>query len=155
MEATFAAGCFWHVEDTFTKLPGVLKVEVGYIGGDLENPSYEQVCSGKTGHAEAVSLEFDPKRISYEKLLKIFWASHDPTSLNRQGLDIGKQYRSAIFYHTPEQKTQAENSKEQLAKSGTLSRSIKTEITPAGHFYRAEEYHQRYFEKHRIKGCEI
>lgn len=138
-KATFAAGCFWGVEDIFRKTEGVVDAEVGYTGGHTKNPTYEEVSSGETGHAEAVRLEFDPEKVSYEKLLDIFWNMHDPTTLNRQGPDIGSQYRSAIFYHTPEQKTMAEKSKPADAV---------TEIIPAGHLYRAEEYHQRYFEKH-------
>jgi len=149
--AAFAAGCFWGVESNFRQIPGVVDVRVGYTGGTLENPSYEDVCTDRTGHAEAVQLRFDPKRVSYEHLLDAFWKLHNPTTLNRQGPDVGTQYRSAIFYHTPEQAEQAKQSKERLQSSGRYSgRPIVTQIVPAGKFYEAEEYHQRYFEKRGI-----
>lgn len=147
MEATFAAGCFWGIEKTFAKLPGVTKTETGYTGGHTVNPTYDQVCSGKTGHAEAVHLEFDPTVISFEGLLDVFWHCHDPSSVNRQGMDVGAQYRSAIFYHSEEQRLVAEKSKAALEDSHQLTRKIATEIVPAPPFYRAEEYHQRYWEK--------
>jgi peptide methionine sulfoxide reductase msrA/msrB len=147
-KATFAAGCFWHVEQTFRKLPGVVDVTSGYTGGTKPNPSYEDVCTDKTGHAEAVLIEFDPAKTSYEKLLDVFWSEHDPTELNRQGPDVGTQYRSAIFYRSEAQKAAALASKERLEKSHRYSRPIVTQILPAPTFYRAEEYHQRYFEKH-------
>ena len=148
MKATFAAGCFWHVEDLFRKTKGVKSTKVGYIGGNLANPTYEEVCTDKTGHAEAVEVEYDPKEISYEKLLDVFWHNHDPTSLNRQGPDVGIQYRSSIFFHDENQKQTAEQSKENLDSSGKFSKKIVTEITPAPEFFKAEEYHQKYFQKH-------
>src|SRR5262249_49943076 len=142
--ATFAAGCFWGVEEAFRKLKGVKSTAVGYIGGDVEKPTYEQVCTDRTGHAEAVQIEFDPAVISYEVLLDVFWKNHNPTTLNRQGPDAGTQYRSAIFFHTPEQEATANASKEEAQKR--FPRPIVTEITPASTFWRAEEYHQRYLE---------
>ena len=147
-KATFAAGCFWGVEAAFSDVEGVLSTTVGYTGGTLENPTYEQVCTGETGHAEAVALEFDPSRIAYEQLLDFFWRIHDPTTLNQQGPDVGHQYRSVIFYHDEEQKKAALTSKANLEKSGAYENPIVTEIVPASTFYPAEEYHQRYFEKH-------
>jgi peptide-methionine (S)-S-oxide reductase len=147
-QATFAAGCFWHVEAAFRKIDGVLEVTSGYTGGTLPNPTYQQVCSDKTGHAESILIVFDPARVSYDKLLDVFWREHDPTTPNRQGWDVGSQYRSAIFYHSPEQQAAAVGSKERLEKSGKLKNAIVTQILPAGPFYRAEDYHQRYFEKH-------
>jgi peptide methionine sulfoxide reductase msrA/msrB len=150
-EAIFAAGCFWGVEHKFRQIPGVLNTKVGYTGGHVKNPSYKQVCTDKTGHAEAVKITFNPSQISYEKLLEYFFGFHDPTQLNRQGLDVGRQYRSAIFYHSKEQKETAEKIIKKLEESGRYSRPIVTEIVPASDFYRAEEYHQRYYEK-RIKG---
>ncbi|HLC38378.1 MAG TPA: peptide-methionine (S)-S-oxide reductase MsrA [Candidatus Norongarragalinales archaeon] len=144
-KATFAAGCFWHVEESFRHLKGVLIVISGYTGGKTADPSYEMVCSGETGHAEAVELEFDPKETSFKDLLKVFWKVHDPTTLNRQGFDMGEQYRSAIFFHSKEQERIAKESKEKLVKSG---KKAVTQIVPASKFYPAEEYHQRYFEKH-------
>ncbi len=153
--ATFAAGCFWGVEATFRKVKGVKYTQVGYTGGDYENPGYRDVCGGKTGHAEAVEVIFDPEEVSYEKLLELFWAMHDPTTLNRQGPDIGSQYRSAIFYHNEEQKNAALASKINQQKSGEFKSGIVTEIVPAGTFYRAEEYHQQYFEKTGRGACGI
>lgn len=147
MKATFGAGCFWHVEDIFQKTKGVKSTQVGYIGGKLTNPTYEEVCTDKTGHAEAVQIEYDPTEISYDELLQIFWTNHDPTSLNRQGPDIGIQYRSAIFFYNDEQKEIAKRSKDDLEKSGKFQKSIVTEIVPAPQFYKAEEYHQKYFQK--------
>lgn len=153
--ASFAAGCFWGVEAAFRQVEGALATAVGYSGGHLENPTYEGVCSGKTGHAETVEVEYDPSRVSYEKLLDVFWENHDPTTLNRQGPDVGEQYRSAVFFHTPEQQAAAVASKERLEKSGKYKRPIVTEITPVSRFYRAEEYHQRYLEKHGLAHCRI
>ena len=148
MKATFGAGCFWHVEDLLNKTKGVKSTAVGYIGGQLTNPTYEEVCTDKTGHAEAVEVEYDPDEISFEDLLNIFWTNHNPTTLNRQGPDVGIQYRSAIFYHDEIQKEIAEKSKQELDKSGKFDNSIVTEIVPAPIFYKAEEYHQKYFKKH-------
>jgi peptide-methionine (S)-S-oxide reductase len=154
-KATFAEGCFWGVEANFQSTPGVISAVSGYTGGKTANPSYEDVCSGRTGHAEAVEVEFDAAKVSYDDLLKIFWTSHDPTTPNRQGPDVGTQYRSAIFFHDAAQEASARASKEQLEKSGRLKRPIVTEIVAAGPFYRAEEYHQKYFEKHGLHGCGI
>ena len=148
MKATFGAGCFWHVEDLLNKTKGIKSTAVGYIGGQLPNPTYEEVCTDKTGHAEAVEVEYDPDEISFEELLDVFWTNHNPTTLNRQGPDIGIQYRSAIFYHDDTQKEIAENSKESLEKSKKYDSPIVTEIVPAPTFYKAEEYHQKYFKKH-------
>jgi peptide-methionine (S)-S-oxide reductase len=151
--ATFAAGCFWGVEATFRQVPGVVSTAVGYTGGTTAHPTYEDVCTGRTGHAEAVEVVYDPARVSYEDLLTVFWNNHNPTTLNRQGPDIGTQYRSAIFYHTPDQEAAARASKETLEQSGKLRKQIVTEIVPAVPFYRAEEYHQQYFEKRGISHC--
>ncbi len=153
--ASFAAGCFWGVEAAFRQVEGVLATAVGYSGGRLENPTYEDVCSGRTGHAETVEVEYDPSRVSYEQLVDAFWENHDPTTLNRQGPDVGEQYRSAIFFHTPEQQAAAAASKEKLEKSGKYNRPIVTQIQPASKFFRAEEYHQRYLEKHGLAHCRI
>jgi peptide-methionine (S)-S-oxide reductase len=150
MKATFGAGCFWHVEDLFRKTRGVKSTQVGYIGGKLENPTYDEVCTDKTGHAEAVQVEYDPTEISYDELLQVFWDNHDPTSLNRQGHDIGIQYRSTIFFYNDEQKEIAQKSKDDLEKSGKFKKSIVTEIVSAPQFYKAEEYHQKYFHKHGL-----
>jgi peptide-methionine (S)-S-oxide reductase len=154
-KATFGAGCFWGVEDAFRQVKGVKETAVGYSGGRFENPTYQDVCSGRTGHAEVVEVHFDPAEVSYDELLDVFWENHDPTTLNRQGPDVGEQYRSAIFYHTPEQETAARASKEALEQSGKHRRPIVTEITPATTFYRAEEYHQQYFQKRGISHCHI
>jgi peptide-methionine (S)-S-oxide reductase len=152
-KATFAAGCFWGVEAAFRQVQGVTATSVGYTGGSLERPSYEDVCTGRTGHAEAVEVEFDPARVSYEELLETFWQNHDPTTLNRQGPDVGSQYRSAIFFHGPEQEAAAIASRDRIqAKS---SKPVVTEITPASEFYPAEEYHQRYLEKRGLATCAI
>jgi peptide-methionine (S)-S-oxide reductase len=154
-KATFAAGCFWGIEASFRQVEGVVDTAVGYTGGMKEHPTYEEVCSGTTGHAEAVQITFDPAKVTYEQLLSVFWSIHDPTQVNRQGPDIGTNYRSAIFYHTPSQKAAAEASKEQLKRSGKFgNRTIATEIALASTFWRAEEYHQRYFEKRgrRVSG---
>jgi peptide-methionine (S)-S-oxide reductase len=150
LKATFGAGCFWHVEDLFRKTKGVTSTKVGYTGGNLTNPTYEEVCTDKTGHAEAVEVEYDPNEISYDELLEIFWNNHDPTSLNRQGPDVGIQYRSSIFFHDDSQKQTAQKSKEKLNSSGKFSKSIVTEIVPSPEFYKAEEYHQKYFQKHGL-----
>ena len=150
--ATFAAGCFWGVEEAFRTLDGVLETAVGYMGGDVDNPTYRLVCSGETGHAEVVDLLFDPNLISYRQLLEKFWNKHNPTTLNRQGWDIGAQYRSAIFYHNEQQRQLAEQSKTELEASGKYPELIVTEITPAGPFWKAEEYHQQYVLKNR-PGC--
>ncbi|HTU81000.1 MAG TPA: peptide-methionine (S)-S-oxide reductase MsrA [Candidatus Acidoferrales bacterium] len=151
--ATFAAGCFWGVEAAFRQVPGVLSAVSGYIGGRTENPTYRQVCSHTTGHAEAVEVTFDPKRVSYEQLLAVFWQIHDPTQLNRQGPDVGDQYRSAIFTYSPEQERAALASRDAEAK--TQSRPIVTQILPAPKFWPAEEYHQRYFEKNGGAACHV
>ncbi len=154
-KATFGAGCFWGVEAAFRQVKGVLATTVGYAGGSFKNPTYRDVCSGGTGHAEVVQVEYDPAKVSYEDLLTVFWECHDPTTLNRQGPDIGTQYRSAIFFHTPEQQAAAIASKEKLDKSGRHKRSIVTEITPASEFYRAEEYHQQYLKKRGLSSSHI
>jgi len=151
--ATFGAGCFWGVEETFRKLKGVKETAVGYSGGTFPNPTYEDVCAGDTGHAEAVEIKCDPSMISYEDLLSVFWVSHNPTTLNRQGPDIGEQYRSVIFFHTKEQELAARKSKEVLAKSGKWCDPIVTEIVPFKTFYRAEEYHQQYLSKRGLGSC--
>jgi len=150
LKATFGAGCFWHVEDLFRKTKGVKSTKVGYTGGNLANPTYEEVCTDRTGHAEAVEIEYDPDEISYDELLNIFWNNHNPTSLNRQGPDVGIQYRSSIFVHDESQKQTAEKSKEKLNSSGKFSKTIVTEIVPSPEFYTAEEYHQKYFKKHGL-----
>jgi peptide-methionine (S)-S-oxide reductase len=147
--ATLANGCFWCTEAIFKRLKGVKSVLPGYSGGMVKNPSYEQVCTGRTGHAESIQIEFDPKIIPYEKILDIFWHTHDPTTLNRQGNDIGTQYRSAIFYHDQKQKEIAEKSKSDLEKAGVYKNRIVTEITPFKDFYVAEDYHKNYYESHR------
>jgi peptide-methionine (S)-S-oxide reductase len=154
-KALFGAGCFWGVEAAFRQVEGVLATAVGYSGGRLESPTYEDVCSGRTGHAEVVEVEYDPSKVSYDKLLDVFWENHDPTTLNRQGPDVGEQYRSAIFFQAPEQEAAARASKERLEKSGRYKRPIVTKIEPASTFYRAEEYHQRYLEKHGLAHCRI
>ena len=153
--ATFAAGCFWGVEATFRQLPGVLRTRVGYIGGETERPSYEQVCTGRTNHAEAVEVEFDPAKISYEQLLDVFYENHDPTQLNRQGPDIGTQYRSAVFFHSPEQQASAEQAQAAREASGKYRRPIVTLIVPAPTFYEAEDYHQQYLEKRGLSSCHL
>jgi len=154
-KATFAAGCFWGVEAAFRQVDGVTSTRVGYIGGSTATPTYEQVCSSRTGHAEAVEVEYDPSRVSYRELLNVFWENHDPTTLNRQGPDVGTQYRSAIFFHSPEQSAAALDSKETLGRSGKYKRPIVTQITPAPEFYPAEDYHQQYLEKRGVSHCRI
>jgi peptide-methionine (S)-S-oxide reductase len=154
-KATFAAGCFWGVEATFRQLPGVISTRVGYIGGNAPNPTYKQVCTDTTGHAEAVEVDYDPTKLSYYKLLEVFWENHDPTQLNRQGPDWGKQYRSAIFFHTPEQEAAAQASKQQLEKSHRFSKPVVTQIVPAATFFEAEDYHQQYLEKKGLASCHI
>ncbi len=146
-KATFGAGCFWGVEAAFRRVPGVVSTAVGYMGGAFENPTYRDVCSGTTGHAEVVEIEYDPSQVSYDEILALFWSIHDPTTLNRQGPDLGAQYRSAIFFHDADQQAAALASKRKLELSGKHQQPIVTEITPASTFYRAEEYHQQYFEK--------
>jgi len=154
-KATFAAGCFWGVEAAFRQIPGVISTRVGYIGGKTDNPTYKEVCTDRTGHAEAVEVAFDPTRVGYRDLLNVFWENHDPTQLNRQGPDWGTQYRSAIFYHSPEQKAEAEASKESLEKAHRFSKPIVTQIVPAATFYEAEDYHQQYLEKRGLATCHI
>ncbi len=155
MQATFAAGCFWGVEELFRKVKGVSSTMVGYTGGASENPTYEDVCSGTTGHAEAIQVEYDPTITSYEELLMIFWSNHNPTTLNRQGPDIGEQYRSAVFYHTQEQESAAQKMKEKLQDTAMkrFGKEIVTEIKPSSAFYKAEEYHQKYLEKNPWRVC--
>lgn len=155
MKATFAAGCFWGVEATFRQIPGVTATRVGYTGGDLKNPTYKDVCSNSTGHAEAVEVDYDPAKVSYEDLLNVFWENHDPTQLNRQGPDWGTQYRSAIFFHSPEQEQAARASKQALEKSGRFHRPIVTQIVPSVTFYEAEDCHQQYLEKRGMASCHI
>ena len=154
-KATFGAGCFWGVEATFRQTPGVISTQVGYMGGKTEAPTYENVCYDETGHAEVVEVTYDPSKVTYNDLLKIFWENHNPMTLNRQGPDIGTQYRSAVFYHTPEQAKLAQEYKEMLSASGKFSRPIVTEITEAAPFWRAEEYHQQYLEKRGLASCHI
>jgi peptide-methionine (S)-S-oxide reductase len=151
----FGAGCFWGIESAFQQVPGVTATAVGYAGGTLPNPTYEQVCSDRTGHAEVVHVEYDPSVVSYDELLRVFWSIHNPTTPNRQGPDIGSQYRSAIFYYTPEQEAAARASKEELDNSGRHRKPVVTEITAAPTFYRAEEYHQKYYEKHGRSHCRL
>jgi peptide-methionine (S)-S-oxide reductase len=153
--ATFAAGCFWGVEDIYRQVPGVIDVISGYTGGEMENPTYQDVGTDKTGHAEAVEVTYDPEKVGYEKLVQIFWDNHNPTTMNRQGPDIGTQYRSAIFYHSDEQRKIAEKSKADLEASKKWKEPIVTEIVEAKPFYKAEEYHQRYLEKHGLSNCHI
>ncbi|MBA4603471.1 peptide-methionine (S)-S-oxide reductase MsrA [Thermoactinomyces mirandus] len=153
--ATFGAGCFWGVEETFRKIPGVINTSVGYMGGTTENPTYEDVCTDQTGHAEVVRVEYDPEQVSYEELLDVFWNNHNPTTLNRQGPDVGTQYRSIIFYHSPAQKKAAEESKRRLEQSGKWKKPIVTRIEPAAKFWRAEEFHQRYLQKRGLNHCRL
>jgi len=154
-KATFGAGCFWGVEATFRRIDGVTDAAVGYAGGHKENPSYQEVCANGTGHAEVVEIEYDPARVSYQTLLDTFWEIHDPTQLNRQGPDVGDQYRSVIYFHSPEQEEEALVSKERLDASGALRRAVATLIEKAPKFWRAEEYHQRYLEKNSAASCNL
>jgi peptide-methionine (S)-S-oxide reductase len=154
-KSTFGAGCFWGVEETFRRIPGVVETAVGYLGGLLPNPTYEDVCSRTSGHAEVVEVEYDPNVVQFEQLLDVFWTAHDPTTLNRQGPDVGTQYRSAIFYHDEEQKVVAEASKKRLEASGRFRRPIVTEITPTSTFWRAEDYHQKYLAKRGRSTCHL
>ncbi len=154
-KATFAAGCFWGVEAAFRQIEGVTDAVAGYTGGTVDDPTYKMVCSDRTGHAEAVEVTYDPDVVSYEDLLDAFWRVHDPTQLNRQGPDVGTQYRSAVFYHTPEQQAAAEALKQRLAESGTYRHPIVTQIVPAVTFWRAEDYHQRYLEKRGLAHCSV
>lgn len=154
-KATFGAGCFWGIEAAFRRVPGVVSTAVGYMGGAFENPTYPDVCSGATGHAEVVEIEYDPSQVSYDELLALFWSIHDPTTLNRQGPDLGAQYRSAIFFHDAEQQAAALASKRKLELSGKHQQPIVTAITPASTFYRAEEYHQQYLKKQAQSRCTI
>jgi peptide-methionine (S)-S-oxide reductase len=154
-KATFGAGCFWGIEAAFRTVDGVTATAVGYSGGALDNPTYREVCSGRTGHAEVVQVTFDPERVSYEELLEVFWGAHDPTTLNRQGPDIGTQYRSAIFTHGPEQEAAARASKARQEAAGRFRRDIVTEIAPAREFYMAEDYHQQYLEKRGVVACNL
>ena len=151
-KAVFGAGCFWHIEEEFKKVKGTILTSVGFMGGNLKNPSYKDVCTGMTGHAEVVCIEYDPKIISYDELLEVFWNIHDPTTLNRQGPDVGTQYRSAIFFYNQDQEKKAKSSKEKLEKSNKYKNKIVTEIKPAQNFWKAEEYHQQYFEKQKKCG---
>ena len=151
--ATFGAGCFWGVEAAFSKVPGVIEAVSGYSGGRTENPSYKDVCTDETGHAEVVQVTFDPAKVSFERLLEVFWGIHDPTQVNRQGPDFGSQYRTAIFFYSPEQEATAKKVKAEVNASGKFKRPIATEITAAGPFYRAEEYHQKYLEKRGATSC--
>jgi peptide-methionine (S)-S-oxide reductase len=154
-KATFAAGCFWHVEESFRSFPGVVATAAGYEGGTMEKPTYKDVCTDETGHAEVVEVTFDPAKVSYEGLLDVFWSIHDPTTVNRQGPDFGTQYRSAIFYHDKEQEAAARASKEKQERSGRFKKPIVTRIEPAQTFWRAEEYHQQYLAKNNLKSCGI
>jgi peptide-methionine (S)-S-oxide reductase len=154
-KATFGAGCFWGVEAAFRQIPGVVATRVGYTGGHVENPTYELVCSHTTGHAEAVEVTFDPERVSYEDLLDVFWRKHNPTTKNRQGLDFGSQYRSAVFFHSPEQEAAAIRTRDELQEKLHWPKKIVTEIVPATEFYEAEDYHQQYHEKHGRSSCTV
>lgn len=154
-KATFGAGCFWGVEETFRSVPGVTKTSVGYMGGTLKNPSYKDVCTDRTGHAEVVQVEYDPTKVSYGELLNVFWANHDPTTVNRQGPDYGSQYRSAIFFHSPEQEAEAIRSKAAMDASGKFKRPIVTVIEAAPDYWMAEDYHQQYLAKRGLGQCHI
>jgi peptide-methionine (S)-S-oxide reductase len=154
-KATFGAGCFWGVEEEFRKVPGVVDAAVGYSGGSLENPTYRDVCTDRTGHAEVVEVDFDPAAVSYDRLLDVFWNAHDPTQVNRQGPDVGTQYRSVIFVHSPEQEAAAKASRDRLEKSGRFRRPIATQIEPAARFWRAEDYHQQYLAKRGLGSCHV
>jgi peptide-methionine (S)-S-oxide reductase len=154
-KATFGAGCFWGVQAAFDRVKGITSTAVGYLGGTLDHPTYRDVCGHQTGHAEVVEVSFDPDVVSYQQLLEVFWSVHDPTTMNRQGPDVGDQYRSAIFYHSEEQREAAEASKAELDRSGRFRRPIVTQIVPASNFWKAEEYHQKYLEKHGRASCHI
>jgi len=154
-KATFGAGCFWGVEEEFRKVKGVKDTAVGYAGGGVPNPTYKDVCTDRTGHAEVVEVDYDPAEVSYETLLDVFWNGHDPTQLNRQGPDVGTQYRSVVFFHSPEQEAAARASKARLEESGRFRRPIATVIEPAPTFWRAEDYHQRYLEKRGLGSCHV
>lgn len=154
-KATFGAGCFWGVEATFRSIPGVVSTRVGYCGGKIDNPTYQDVCTDTTGHAEAVEITFDPARVTYEQLLETFWKLHDPTTPDRQGPDVGSQYRSVIFFHSPAQEAAARAARERLDKSGQFRHPVVTQIVPAAPFYKAEEYHQRYLEKRGLASCHL
>jgi methionine-S-sulfoxide reductase len=154
-KATFGAGCFWGVEAAYRQIPGVISTSVGYLGGTMKNPTYRDVCTGRTGHAEVVQVTYDPSRVTYDDLLTVFWENHDPTTLNRQGPDVGPQYRSAIFYHDEAQKEAATASKDEREKAGHFRRPIVTEISPATDYYEAEDYHQQYLEKRGLSSCHI
>jgi len=154
-KATFGAGCFWGVEAAFRQIKGVSATAVGYMGGSKDHPTYKEVCTDRTGHAEVVEVQFDPAQVSYDTLLDVFWDNHNPTEMNRQGPDVGTQYRSAIFYHSPEQQVAATASRDKRAASGSYKRPIVTEITPAGNFWIAEDYHQQYLEKRGLSHCHI
>lgn len=153
--ATFAGGCFWGVEEAFLKVPGVLSTTVGYAGGITENPTYREVCTGRTGHAEAIQIHYDPEKVDYNQLLEIFWTVHDPTQVNRQGNDVGTQYRSVIFYHTPEQEEKARISIKKLEESGIFRKPIVTELVPVTKFWTAEDYHQKYLQMHFGGYCHV
>ena len=154
-KATFGAGCFWGVEEEFRKVKGVKDTAVGYAGGGVPNPTYSDVCTDRTGHAEVVEVDYDPAEVSYETLLDVFWNGHDPTQLNRQGPDVGTQYRSVVFFHSPEQEAAAQTSRARLEESGRLRRPIATVIEPAPTFWKAEDYHQRYLEKRGLGSCHL
>jgi peptide-methionine (S)-S-oxide reductase len=154
-KATFAAGCFWGVEATFRQIPGVTSTRVGYTGGQMDKPTYKDVCTDRTGHAEAVEVDYDPAKVRYEDLLNVFWENHDPTQLNRQGPDWGSQYRSAIFFHSPEQQSTAKTSKDALEKQHRFSKPVVTQIVPAVEFFPAEDYHQQYLEKRGLATCHV
>jgi len=154
-KATFAAGCFWGVEATFRQIPGVSSTRVGYTGGQMDKPTYKDVCTDRTGHAEAVEVDYDPAKVPYEDLLNVFWENHDPTQLNRQGPDWGSQYRSAIFFHSPEQESTAKASKDALEKAHRFSKPVVTQIVPAVEFFPAEDYHQQYLEKRGLGTCHV
>jgi peptide-methionine (S)-S-oxide reductase len=154
-KATFGAGCFWGVEEEFRKIPGVVDAAVGYAGGSLDNPTYRDVCTDRTGHAEVVEVDFDPSVVSYDRLLDVFWSAHDPTQVNRQGPDVGTQYRSVIFTHSPEQESAARASRDRLDQSGRFRRPIATQIEPASKFWRAEAYHQQYLAKRGLGSCHV
>lgn len=153
--ATFGAGCFWGVEAAFRAIQGVTETEVGYMGGSFPDPTYQNVCSDTTGHAEVVRVVYDPDRVSFQELLTVFWNSHDPTTANRQGPDVGSQYRSVIFFHTPEQASLAKAFKQRLETAGRYGKPIVTQIVPASKFYRAEAYHQQYLERRDLRNCRI